>query len=142
MTPLIQIITSVQDYAWELMVTGQKTIDFRRRWLQEPCIAYVYRSKTQKAIAARMQLGAPIRGTPAELGRMAEQMMAGHGAFIEDYFTPTGGGFAVPIEAFETFEPIPLADLRAAGFSPPQHFTYLDRYPAVAQLLASRIRAA
>ncbi|WGS44616.1 hypothetical protein LFL97_28955 [Burkholderia sp. JSH-S8] len=133
-----EIVLSLQDRAYELIKSGVKKLEFRKRWRSGPCIAYIYRSGTKKELSAYMKLGTPIYGSPQEIGRLAEQMLPGNGPAVEEYLVSTQGGYAIPIEAFREFRPFSLAELRVMGFHPPQYFFYLSKYPELKRALEVR----
>lgn len=121
----VEIVLSLQDQAFQLVQSGTKNFEYRRRWRAGRCVAYIYRSGKVKGIAARMFLGEPVYGSAAEIGKIAENDIPGNGGAVEEYFRETGGGYAIPIEKFEEFPIIPLSELRSLGFTPPQYFFYL-----------------
>jgi 8-oxo-dGTP pyrophosphatase MutT (NUDIX family)/predicted transcriptional regulator len=131
----VEIVLSLQDRAFELIRSGAKKFEYRRRWRSGPCLAYVYRSGKTKGLAACMALGAPIYGSPSDVGALAEDAMPGNGEAVEQYLQVTNGGFAIPIESFTEFPLIPLSELRAIGFCPPQYFFYLKSPSALRTLL-------
>jgi len=134
-----EIVMSLQDRAYELIKSGVKKLEFRRRWRNGPCIAYIYRSGTKRELSAYMRLGTPIFGNPQEIGCLAEEMLPGNGAAVEEYFVPTQGGYAIPIEEFKEFRPLSLLELREIGFHPPQYFFYLSNHSQLKRALQERI---
>lgn len=87
--PLTEIVLSLQDTAYELIQSGAQKLEFRMRWRNGPCMAYIYRSGRVKELSACMKLGAPIFGTPGETGRLAEEMRPGYGASVAEYLLST-----------------------------------------------------
>jgi predicted transcriptional regulator len=138
--PSAEIVLSLQDRAFQMIQSGVKKFEYRRRWRAGPCVAFIYRSGKIKGIAARMFLGEPIYGSPAEIGDLAEKAIPGNGRAVEEYFQTTGGGYAIPIEKFEEFPILTLAELRNVGFNPPQFFFYL-RSGKLKELLDQRLLA-
>jgi hypothetical protein len=136
----VEIVLSLQDRAFQMIQSGIKKFEYRRRWRAGPCIAYIYRSGKVKGIAARMRLGEPIYGTPTQIGELAEKAISGNGKAVEEYFQTTGGGYAIPIEKFEEFPILTLPELRSVGFNPPQYFFYL-RSGKLKELLDQRLAA-
>lgn len=138
--PPTEIVLSLQDRAFQMIQSGIKKFEYRRRWRAGPCIAYIYRSGKVKGVAARMFLGAPIYGSPIEIGNLAEKAIPGNGKAVEEYFQATGGGYAIPIEKFEEFPILTLSELRTIGFNAPQYFFYL-RSGELKELLEQRLAA-
>ncbi len=122
----IFIVMSLQDKAYELIKSGLKNYEFRRRWRKGPCVAYIYRSGKCRTLSAVVRLGMPIYMSPKEAGRIAESMITGNGKSVEEYFMKDNGGYVIPIESFEEIKPLELNVLRQFGFYPPQFFSYLD----------------
>ncbi|WP_334040405.1 hypothetical protein [Burkholderia ambifaria] len=133
-----EIVLSLQDRAYELVKSGVKKFEFRKRWRSGPCTAYIYRSGSRRELSAYMRLGTPIYGTPQEIGRLAVQMLPGNGPAVEEYLMSTQGGHAIPIEEFREFPAFSLAELRMMGFHPPQYFFYLSNYPELQRALEAR----
>ncbi|MEQ1684266.1 MAG: hypothetical protein ABL916_11500 [Burkholderiaceae bacterium] len=135
----VEIVLSLQDRAFELIRSGKKKFEFRRKWRPDPCLAYIYRSGKIKGLAARMTLGSPIYGTPAEIGEIAEKAIPGNGVSVEEYLAKTNGGCAIPIVNFCEFRLISLTELRALSFHPPQYFFYLAPHIRLKALLEERL---
>lgn len=138
-SPVKEIIISLQDKAYDLIKSGIKTYEFRRRWKLPAAIAYIYRSGKKRELCAFIELGQPIHGSPSEIAAIAEKMNPGNGPTVEEYFIPTQGGYAIPIKRFVEFPPISLEELRACGAQPPQYFMYLQNYPMLKKLLEGKI---
>ncbi|MCY1290934.1 hypothetical protein D9M68_605520 [compost metagenome] len=140
--PPLEIIISLQDKAYERIKKGIKTYEFRRRWKLDSTVAYIYRSGKKRELCAFIELGKPIFGSPSEIAEIAEKMIPGNGASVEEYFTPTQGGYAVPINRFVEFPAISLQELREFGIHPPQYYTYLSNYPALRELIQEKLNHA
>lgn len=138
--PPVEIVLSLQDLAFQMIRSGVKKFEYRRRWRAGPCVAFIYRSGKIKGVAARMFLGEPIYGSPGEIGELAEKAITGNGRAVEEYLQKTGGGYAIPIKKFEEFPIVTLAELRNVGFNPPQFFFYL-RSGKLKELLDQRASA-
>lgn len=135
-----EVIISIRDPYYDMIANGTKTYEFRRRWSLPSARAIIYRSGSKRHICASMDLGGPVRGSASQLRAIADNMPSGCGSDIEKYVaTARGGGCGMPITNFVEFEPISLDEMRTLGVKPPQHFTYLHKYPKLKELIDDRL---
>jgi predicted transcriptional regulator len=127
--PHASVILSLRPRWAELILTGAKTVELRRRRPQRPFdTVYLYVSSPVQAIVARCRVTRSLSDTPGRLlERFAEEacLTAREGA---RYFHGAKIGSALFLEDVVTpRSPLPLGDLRRARprFHPPQNFCYV-----------------
>ncbi|MDC5255887.1 hypothetical protein ACSHU8_13760 [Acinetobacter baumannii] len=122
------IIMSLKPEAFNLIFTGRKKFEFRKRWRKRGCIAFIYVSGSHKAIEGIVVLGAPIKDTAEKISQLAEKVIPGNGKSVYDYFIEQGYGLAIPILAKKKIEPISLKEAREKyNFFAPQFFINLKQ---------------
>ncbi|MUL41568.1 hypothetical protein FZ103_10330 [Streptomonospora sp. PA3] len=123
------------DAEWyELMWKGEKTHEFRRRFLTDtPVQWFVYLTAPASRLCAVIDLDTAIAGTPEQLAEIAERMRPGNGASVRSYLARDGRelGYAMPIRRIREFKGFAAEDLKqmVVGFHPPQGYTLADRHP-------------
>ncbi len=135
------IIMSLQPYAYELMKSGTKKMEYRTRFRKRLTIAVVYISAPVKAICGVVLMDKAIIGTPDRIAAIAEAHIKGNGASVYDYLKEKKQGIAIPITDFiELAEAIPLDELRAKyGFVAPQSYVGAKIYPELSIRLAKAL---
>ncbi|MDB5319263.1 MAG: hypothetical protein JWN40_894 [Phycisphaerales bacterium] len=137
------MLISVKPHYAQLIETGEKRVEFRRRFPREVTggRAIFYVSTPVRRIAMAARIARVVRGTPAVLWReFGEVGGTTRGAF-DAYFTGARTGVALVLEDVRVLRPgIALADarLRAAGFRPPQSVAVLAAGSTVGELVAAR----
>jgi predicted transcriptional regulator len=135
------IIMSLQPYAYELIKSGTKKMEYRTRFRKRPTIAVVYVSAPVKAICGVVLMDKAIIGTPDRIAAIAEAHIKGNGASVYDYLKDKKQGYAIPISGFVVLkEVIPLDELRAKyGFVAPQSYVGAKIYPELSMRLAKAL---
>jgi predicted transcriptional regulator len=121
---------------YELIWRGQKTHEFRRRFLEgRPVRWFVYLNAPVSRLAAVIDLGPAIVDVPERIAAIAEAARPGNGASVLKYVSDLDQAFAVPILHVAEYPGLPAADLRAelGSFHPPQGYVRLAQHP---QMLA------
>lgn len=134
--PRVERVVMSLDHRWlELMFAGEKTHEFRKRFvLGVPVEWYVYLTAPTSRLAAIIDLDPAVEGTPEEIGAIAEQTKPGNGASVEAYLAPRGAGVAVPIRRVREYRGFPANSLaeRLGAWHPPQGYMRVSSTPALA----------
>jgi predicted transcriptional regulator len=113
-----------------LILSGNKRIEFRRRWITEPIeIIVLYAVSPTKRIVGTAEIQETVKGSPTHLWTLAQQ----HGGGISrrelyDYFSGVDEGFGIILNNVkEALDPIdPKKVIR--DFRAPQSFSYVAEY--------------
>lgn len=125
--PLRVALLSVQPQHVERIVTGEKLLEFRRRWTSLPVDALVvYSSSPIQKIMLSARVASVICGSPTFLWEMARKKGGGlTRRELYDYFSGIAKGFAIELADVLRFgdgiDPWRLF----RGFQAPQSFRYL-----------------
>lgn len=127
----VQVVMCLDTPWYELMWTGRKTHEFRRRFLTGTRVEwFVYLTAPESRLCAVIDLDPAIEGTPHELAQIAERMSPGSGATVEPYLAKGDRthGYAMPIRRVREFQGFPAADLEQMvyGFHPPQGYVLVN----------------
>lgn len=120
---------------YELMWEGQKTYEFRRRFLTcVPAQWFVYLTSPASRLCAVIDLAPAIEDTPERISQIAERTRADDGANVKPYLERDGRrvGYAMPIRRVREFEGFAASELdqMLGGFYPPRGYVFIDRHPA------------
>jgi predicted transcriptional regulator len=121
---------------FELIWQGQKTHEFRRRFLEDrPVRWFVYLSAPVSRLAAVIDLAAAVVDVPERIAAIAEAARPGNGASVLEYVRDLDRAFAIPILRITEYRGLSAADLQAelGTFHPPQGYMRLAQHR---QLLA------
>jgi predicted transcriptional regulator len=132
------LLVSLRPRYAALVLSGEKTVELRRRPPQVECgaLVLIYESSPSRRLAGRARVESIDVGDPATIW---ERYGACTGISLEEfdlYFEGTCRAVAITIcSAAPLVRPASLDELRRrwAGFSPPQSFRYLSP-PQVARL--------
>lgn len=113
----------------EKILSGEKRLEFRRRWAREPVDTLViYATSPVKMLVATARVERIITGTKTSLWKLAQQ--SGGGVSRRELFQYLNGKkSAVAIEMSDVeLMPQPIDPKKVFGdsFSPPQSFIYLS----------------
>lgn len=132
------VVLSLQPRAYDQIAAGTKKMEYRRRFRRQPTIAFVYVSAPISSICAIVHFGQPIEGSAQCIAEIAREHTNNYDD-VHAYLADKDHGFAVPILAFRSFDPLPLADLREQfDFVAPQSYMYAPRHPSLFQHLLQR----
>lgn len=122
------VLLSLQPEWYQLILSGQKKYEYRRKYLKQESIAFIYVSSTTKAICAKINFGKPIIAPIEEIVKIREAERSGGGDGIRAYMEGLKEGFAIPIVNCQQIEPISLDELRQRWikFTAPQSYILLD----------------
>lgn len=123
------------DAQWyDLMWRGEKTHEFRRRYLTGvPTQWFVYLSAPAARLCAIIDLDPAIEDTPEKIAQIADHTRPGNGATVLPYLAKDGKevGYALPMRRVREFRGIGAQELSQIldGFHPPRGYTMVDRHP-------------
>lgn len=139
--PQRTIILSLQPGPYEEIRKGQKKIEFRRRFINEPVGAFIYVSSPIKQIKAYIEFGKPAHEEISTLVSLSEKMYPGTGESLKEYFKGLNSGYAIPILSFTEFSPLSLELLKGGyDFKPPQSYMNLSANPLLEKALFQKIK--
>jgi predicted transcriptional regulator len=130
----VPVVMSLDPPWYELMWTGQKTYEFRRRFLTgSPAQWFVYLTAPENRLCAVIDLDVAIEDTPERIAQIAERMHAGSGATVQPYLARKGRsvGYAMPIQRVRQYTGFAAAELERMlnEVCPPQGYIRLDQHP-------------
>ena len=139
--PRIPILLSLKPQYWHSLVMGEKNYEYRRYFRCNAVTAYIYASRPTQAVVGLVEFEEPIVGPIETIVAIAERDVAGSGPALHCYFRGLSHGFAIRIASFERFTPVSLRELqsRFPGFTPPQSYIVLDKYPQLLAFLRTRL---
>src|SRR5262249_29215851 len=83
---------------YDLIWRGAKTHEFRGRFLEgRPVRWFVYLNAPVSRLAAVIDLGAAVVGSPDEIAGIADRMRPGNGISVLEYVRDLDRAFAIPI---------------------------------------------
>lgn len=125
--PRVALI-SIRPCYVEKILSGEKRLEFRRRWTAEPVdVLVIYSSSPIQRIVAMAKVVGVTEGSAAALWELAKEKKGGvTRQLIRDYFAGNKTGIAIEISDIAEFEE-PLDPKKLfKDFRPPQSFSYLD----------------
>jgi predicted transcriptional regulator len=137
------VLMALNGEFYELIWQGQKTHEFRRRFLEDrPVRWFVYLNAPVSRLAAVIDLGPAIVDVPERIAAIAEAARPGNGTSVLEYVRDLDRAFAIPILHVVEYLGLPAADLGAelGSFHPPQGYVRLAQHPrllAVCEKLAA-----
>lgn len=130
------VLMALYEKYYELIWQGLKRHEFRRRFLSgRPTTWYVYLTPVSR-LAAVIDLGSAVEGSPEVVAGIAEQARPGNGASVLEYVRDLDKAYAIPILAVREYAGMTAQELRAelGTWHPPQGYLRL-RNPANLNLL-------
>ncbi|SIO88498.1 hypothetical protein [Nocardiopsis sp. JB363] len=130
----VPVVMNLDPPWYELMWTGQKTHEFRRRFLTgSPAQWFVYLTEPENRLCAVIDLDVAIEDTPEQIAQIAERMQAGSAATVDPYLARGGRsvGYAMPIQRVRQYTGFTAAELERMlnEVCPPQGYIRLDQHP-------------
>jgi predicted transcriptional regulator len=124
------VLMALKPEFYELIWEGQKTHEFRRRFLRDrPVRWFVYLTDPVSRLSAVISLGPAIVDMPERIAEIAEAARPGNGASVLAYVQDLAEAFAIPILSVTEYAGVPATGLRAelGAFHPPQGYVRLAR---------------
>lgn len=133
------VLMSLREKYYNAMLSGQKKHEFRTRFLKTPSAAYIYISRTKKAIVAKINFGAPLIASSEEIAKISESENPGSYAGMMSYLH-SGSGYAIPIESIEPLKEVSLDELRLEfpNLVVPQSYYILDKKSELLEFIKAR----
>jgi predicted transcriptional regulator len=119
---------------YDLIWQGLKTHEFRRRFMEGRAVRwFVYLNTPVSRLAAVIDLGPAVVGSPVEIAAIAEGMRPGNGASVLEYVRDLDRAFAIPILGVTEYPGLSAEELRAqlGAFHPPQGYLRLVQHPKI-----------
>lgn len=118
------------------IIAGEKVIEYRRRFFDEPFQAFVYTTGPNGGVALFITCDWPIKANAQKLAAIGQLIQHDDYDELVDYFSVKDTGLIIPITSYVQFPMISLAKLRAkfANFVTPQGYAFLDKPERQAQL--------
>lgn len=126
------VMMSLNPVYYELMWSGEKRYEFRRRFLAgRPARWYVYLTAPVARLAAVIDLGPAVVDTPQRVADIAERARVGNGESVFAYVQDLPQAYAIPILRVVEYPGMPLEQLKAelGAFAPPQGYIRLLNHP-------------
>lgn len=126
------VLMALHGEYYDLIWQGLKTHEFRRRFLEARATRwFVYLNAPVSRLAAVIDLGPAVAGSPEEVAAIAERMRPGNGASVLEYVRDLDRAFAIPILSVTEYPGLSAEDLRAelGAFHPPQGYVRLGQHP-------------
>jgi predicted transcriptional regulator len=126
--PLKVALISIQPCFVEKILSGEKKLEFRRRWAAEPVdVLVIYSSSPTQRIVATVNIVGVTEGSPTALWNLAKEKGGGvTRQLIYNYFAGKKTGFAIEIADVLQFEHPVDPKKVFKDFLPPQSFRYLN----------------
>jgi len=128
------VLMALNPEFYELIWQGQKTHEFRRRFLHDRRVRwFVYLNAPVSRLAAVIDLGPAIVDVPERIAAIAEATRAGNGASVLAYVRDLDRAFAIPILRVREYPGVPADELRAelGSFHPPQGYVRLAQHQSL-----------
>jgi len=127
------VLMSLNPAYYELIWSGEKHFEYRRRYLHGPTEWFAWLTKPTSRLGSVIELGTPVIGPPAEIAELAERSRPGNGESVFEYTQDLPVAYAVPIVRVREVAGPNLRELRArlGRFSPPQNYVRLRHNPAL-----------
>ncbi|HEU5140066.1 MAG TPA: hypothetical protein VFT51_08835 [Bacillales bacterium] len=135
------LLLSLQPEPYNQIRQGVKKYEYRRKFINEPSLAFVYVSSPIKAVSALVEFGRPVIDSPEYIAEIAEKEKTGSFEGTMRYLEGLEKGYAIPILSFKEIQPVSLDDLRDKfQFTAPQSYFYLYRKPELFTFLKLKAR--
>jgi len=124
------MLMSLREQPYQCILDRTKKYEYRSRFPDKECLAFVYVSNTARQIKGVVRLGRPLRDTAGGLKRQGVLTSTDSVEVLDDYFHH-GAGYAIPILEIWKLHPVKLETLKSSfqGFAVPQSYYGLDSKP-------------
>lgn len=137
----MNLIISIEKKWFDLMVEGKKKYEFRRKFIDTPCNAFIYVPSPICEIQGYVEFGDPIIDTPNKINRLALSQGINEDSDILEYMEGIDYGYAIPIKKVKKLnKPISLDYLRENyTFTAPQSYIIVDKKPFLLDYLLNSL---
>lgn len=124
------IISLMEEYFLNI-VTGEKKYEYRRKFIDRPCKAFIYVNHPVMSINGIVEFERPIVDSVEKICELAEKQKSGSTPGMLTYLEGLKYAYAIPIKSITRFKPLKLEELRQEfpDFSPPQFFISVNKRP-------------
>lgn len=138
--PKRTIILSLRPKPYTSILNGTKNYEFRRKFLRESVLAFIYVSSPTKEIRGYIEFGKPIVDSIDRIADIAEQEKLGSREGTLKYMNGLEIGFAIPILSIREIQPISLKELRYKyNFTAPQSYINIQSNLSLKEDLLKRL---
>ena len=119
-----EIVLSFNPEWYEDIIRGRKRFEYRKNFLKEPCIAYIYLTSPQKIFVSKIWFGKGEKlSSICDKLQDKGDILIRVNNFIEQY----GDQYAIPILKIQSIEDISLEEIRKEipNYIPPRTYSYL-----------------
>lgn len=133
------LLMSLREENYDKMLSGEKKYEYRTRYMKEESIAFIYISRTIKAIVAKIEFGVPYYGTAEEISMIAEKEFPGSYDLYMNWLSGRNC-YAIPVKKIFPKKIIPLSMLKEnfSNFSVPQSYYILNKKPNILKYLLNQ----
>jgi len=139
----MNLLMSIEKKYFDLMLKGKKKYEFRRKFINTLCNAFIYIPSPISEIQGFVEFGKPIIGRPEKINQIAlsQNINTGEDSDILEYMNGIDIGYAIPVNKSRKLKkPVTLAFLRKHySFTAPQSYIILDRKPRLLNYLLSSL---
>lgn len=122
------LLISLKEEPYTQILAGYKKYEYRRKFIADECVAFVYVSVPVKAICGYIRLGKPIIASPREIATIAASEHLEWYDGTMQYLDGVKNGYAIPIVSHTEGPLLTLEELRKqCGFTPPQLYIDLEK---------------
>lgn len=121
------ILLSLQEEYFNQIKSGKKKFEYRKKFRKEPTKAFIYVSRTKKAILGLIDFGTPIYQDAEQIAQIAEKEKRGSYDSIISYIGKGNKGYAIPVKHFYSISSITLDEIKETipRFYAPQSYLLL-----------------
>lgn len=125
----IYILISLQERWFNRLVSGEKTYEFRRKFVKTESTVFIYVTNPVGKICGKAEFDKPIIAPIEEIAKIAESQLEGAGQRTIEYMKNQEIGFAMPIKKFVQVKPISLQEIKKSfpEFVAPQSYIILNK---------------
>ncbi|MBA4493673.1 hypothetical protein ACFO25_04680 [Paenactinomyces guangxiensis] len=137
---ICHVLLTIRRACFQQIVSGIKKYEFRRRYVNQPSIAFIYVPTPVQAIRSVIQFGQPIVDSVKGIADIAEASQKGAGEQVEKYFAGLDRGYAIPVMHVKELKPITIYEIkrRFPVFTPPQSYLKLENKPDILRYLVMK----
>lgn len=125
----MNLIVSIEKKYFDLMLSGKKKYEFRRKFINVPCGAFVYAPSPASSIVGFVEFSKPIIDTAEKINQLALSQGIEEDSDVLEYLTGLDSGYAIPVKRVRKFKaPATLNFLsNNYSFSAPQSYIIVDK---------------